>query len=129
VAAARAAFKAPSWRDLPGSQRGDLLYKLASLIEQHKETLATIETWDNGRLSNNNWSLFLFYFNTVANLMQPVGKPYKNALNDDLAEVHSCIRYYAGYADKIHGQVMETTPMKLAYTLREPIGVCGQIIP
>lgn len=50
VSAARAAFKNPSWRDLPGTERGDLLYKLAALIERHKETLATIETWDNGML-------------------------------------------------------------------------------
>jgi len=46
-----------------------------------------------------------------------------------LAEVAGCIKYYAGYADKIHGQVIDTTPAKLAYTIREPIGVCGQIIP
>jgi aldehyde dehydrogenase (NAD+) len=48
VAAARKAFKDPSWRDLPGTERGDLLYKLSALVDQHKETLATIETWDNG---------------------------------------------------------------------------------
>jgi aldehyde dehydrogenase (NAD(P)+) len=48
VAAARKAFKDPSWRDMPGTDRGDLLYKLSQLVEQHKETLATIETWDNG---------------------------------------------------------------------------------
>ena len=49
VAAARKAFKDPSWRDMPGTERGDLLYKLSQLVEQHKETLATIETWDNGK--------------------------------------------------------------------------------
>jgi aldehyde dehydrogenase (NAD(P)+) len=48
VAAARKAFKDPSWRDMPGTERGDLLYKLSQLVEEHKETLATIETWDNG---------------------------------------------------------------------------------
>lgn len=48
VKAARAAFKDPSWRDLSATERGDLMYKFAGLIEQHKETLATIETWDNG---------------------------------------------------------------------------------
>jgi len=48
VAAARAAFKNPAWRDLPSTARGDLMLKLASLIDQHKETLATIDTWDNG---------------------------------------------------------------------------------
>jgi aldehyde dehydrogenase (NAD(P)+) len=74
------------------------------LIEQHRETLATIETWDNG-------------------------KPYQVSFNDDLGEVIGTIKYYAGYANKIHGQVIDTSPAKLAYTLREPLGVCGQIIP
>ncbi|MCJ1400319.1 hypothetical protein MMC11_003524 [Xylographa trunciseda] len=105
VAAARAAFKASSWRDLPTTSRGNLLLKLASLVEEHAETLATIETWDNG-------------------------KPYSVALNEDvLGEVAGCLRYYAGWADKIHGQVIDTSPAKLAYTIREPLGVCGQIIP
>ncbi|MCJ1431830.1 hypothetical protein MMC27_001185 [Xylographa pallens] len=104
VAAARAAFKASSWRDLPTTSRGNLLLKLASLVEDHAETLATIETWDNG-------------------------KPYSVALNEDLAEVAGCLRYYGGYADKIHGQVIDTSPAKFAYTIREPLGVCGQIIP
>ena len=50
VEAARKAFKTTAWRDMPGTKRGDLLYKLASLIDKHKTTLATIETWDNGKL-------------------------------------------------------------------------------
>ncbi|ORY19694.1 aldehyde dehydrogenase-like protein [Clohesyomyces aquaticus] len=104
VTAARKAFKDPSWRDMDTTARGDLMYKFAELIEQHKETLATIETWDNG-------------------------KPYSVALNEDLAEVTGTIKYYAGYANKIHGQVIDTSPAKLAYTIREPLGVCGQIIP
>ena len=57
------------------------------------------------------------------------GKPYSVALNEDVAEVSGTLRYYAGYADKLHGQVIDTGPDKLAYTLREPLGVCGQIIP
>lgn len=51
------------------------------------------------------------------------------ALDEDMGEVAGTLKYYAGYADKIHGQVIETTPDKLAYTIREPIGVCAQIIP
>lgn len=47
VAAARAAFKG-EWRDMDSSHRGELIYKLASLVEENKELLATIETWDNG---------------------------------------------------------------------------------
>lgn len=49
VAAARKALKDPSWKQLPATDRGTLMLKLADLIEQHKETLATIETWDNGQ--------------------------------------------------------------------------------
>ena len=104
MAAARAAFKNPDWRDMDTNARADLLYKFAQLIDEHRETLATIETWDNG-------------------------KPYQVSLNDDLGEVIGTIKYYAGYANKIHGQVIDTSPAKLAYTLREPLGVCGQIIP
>lgn len=80
------------------------MYKLADLVDAHAETLATIETWDNG-------------------------KPYSVALNQDIAEVAGTLRYYAGYADKVHGQVINTGLDKLAYTLREAVGVCGQIIP
>ncbi|KAL8703221.1 MAG: hypothetical protein Q9201_003607 [Fulgogasparrea decipioides] len=102
VAAACKAFK--TWRDVVPTERGELMLKLADLVDQHKETLATIETWDNG-------------------------KPYTVALTEDVAEVASCLRYYAGYADKLHGQVIDTGPAKLAYTIREPLGVCAQIIP
>jgi aldehyde dehydrogenase (NAD(P)+) len=80
------------------------MFKFADILEENKETLATLETWDNG-------------------------KPYSVALNEDLGEVVGCIRYYAGWADKIHGQTIPTTPQKFAYTLKQPIGVCGQIIP
>ena len=48
VAAARKALKDPSWKQLPATERGQLMLKFADLVEQHKETLATIETWDNG---------------------------------------------------------------------------------
>lgn len=50
VKAARKALKDPSWKDLAPSDRGSLIAKFADLIEQHKETLATIETWDNGEI-------------------------------------------------------------------------------
>lgn len=104
VAAARAALNHESWRDMPGSERGLLMFRLADLVEKNRELLATIETWDNG-------------------------KPYGDALNGDLQEVIDCLRYYAGWADKLHGQTIPTTPLKFAYTLRQPIGVCAQIIP
>lgn len=58
-----------------------------------------------------------------------IGKPYSVSFGDDLGEVISVFRYYAGWADKVHGQTIPTTPAKFAYTLRQPIGVVGQIIP
>jgi aldehyde dehydrogenase (NAD+) len=104
VAAARKALKAPAWRQLGGTGRGKLLLKLADLIEENAHTLATIECWDNG-------------------------KPYQHALAVDITSTANVIRYYGGWADKIQGEIIETVPSKLAYTIREPIGVCGQIIP
>ncbi|KFX91640.1 hypothetical protein O988_07666 [Pseudogymnoascus sp. VKM F-3808] len=104
VTAARAAFKNPNWRDIPATDRGTMMFKLADLIDKHAETLATIETWDNG-------------------------KPYSVSLNDDVAGSATVLRYYAGYADKNHGQTIDVGADKLAYTIKEPVGVCGQIIP
>ncbi|KAI0007487.1 aldehyde dehydrogenase [Xylariaceae sp. FL0662B] len=103
VDAARAALKHETWRDISGSDRGRLMYRLADLVEQNKDLLATIETWDNG-------------------------KPFGDSLGD-LQEVIDTFRYYAGYADKIHGETIPTTSQKFAYTLKQPIGVCAQIIP
>ncbi|UPL01769.1 hypothetical protein LCI18_012703 [Fusarium solani-melongenae] len=107
IKAARAAFNHASWRDISPSVRGALISKLADLIEADKETLATLEAWDNG-------------------------KPYKVALEEDIEEVLAVLRYYAGWADKIHGQTMTNVgaePYKFAYTIKEPVGVCAQIIP
>lgn len=78
--------------------------KLADLLEQNKELLATIEAWDNG-------------------------KTYMDALNGDLPDSITTIRYYAGWADKTYGQTINTNHKKFAYTLRQPIGVVAQIIP
>ncbi|KAK7750154.1 mitochondrial aldehyde dehydrogenase [Diatrype stigma] len=104
VRAAHAALKHDSWKLLPSSDRGALMYKLADLIEQNSETFATIDAWDNG-------------------------KSYKEALEIDLVESVHTIRYYAGWADKRYGQTIDTSSKKFAYTLRQPIGVVGQIIP
>lgn len=104
VRAARAALASPEWGGISNTDRGRLMYKFADIIELNKETLAAIETWDNG-------------------------KPYSVALDEDLGEVVATLRYYAGWADKLHGQTIPTTPQKFAYTLKQPVGVCGQIIP
>jgi aldehyde dehydrogenase (NAD+) len=104
VAAARAAFQSEEWQSKTPSERGLLLHRLGDLCERDQNILATIDAWDNG-------------------------KPYDSALNEDIAEVISVFRYYGGWADKIHGQTIDTSEAKFAYTKHEPIGVCGQIIP
>ncbi|KAF7545202.1 hypothetical protein G7Z17_g9345 [Cylindrodendrum hubeiense] len=107
VAAARNAFKQGPWKSMTPASRGALLFKFADLIEEEAETLATLEAWDNG-------------------------KPYHSALEDDVSEVVSVLRHYAGWADKIHGHSVSKMGMenyKFGYTLKQPIGVCAQIIP
>ena len=104
VSAAKRAFETSWGLKVPGARRGELLNKLADLIEQHADELAALEALDNGKT---------FYL----------------AKNVDLGMSVGTIRYYAGWADKIHGQVIETHEGKLSYTRHEPIGVVGQIIP
>ena len=84
--------------------RGRLLNKLADLIESHMDELAELETLDNG-------------------------KPISESRNADLPLVIDCFRYYAGWADKIHGQTIPMRGRYFCYTKREPVGVVGQIIP
>ncbi len=104
VAAARRAFEEGPWHKMSGSERGRLLYKLADLIEAHQEDLAALETLDNG-------------------------KPYSDSRSADLPLTIACYRYYAGWADKIHGQTIPVNGPYFCYTRHEPVGVCGQIIP
>lgn len=80
------------------------MHRLADLVDQHAETLATIETLDNG-------------------------KPFNVSVSYDVPHVSEVLRYYAGYADKLHGQSIDMGLEKLAYTLKQPVGVCAQIIP
>ncbi|KAJ6157186.1 Aldehyde dehydrogenase [Penicillium chrysogenum] len=102
VKAARAAFEG-DWHNVTPSDRGRLLMKLADLMERDMETLAAIEALDNGK--------------TVA--MAKI----------DVAGAAGSLRYYGGWADKIHGQTIDTNTETLSYTRHEAIGVCGQIIP
>ncbi|KAK1700644.1 aldehyde dehydrogenase [Colletotrichum godetiae] len=103
VKAAAAALKNPSWKELSASDRGILMARLADLMESNKELLATIDAWDNG-------------------------KTYQEALTNDMVEAVGVIRYYSGWCDKIFGQTI-SLPNKFAYTVRQPVGVVGQIIP
>ena len=102
VKAARDAFK--SFRTTDGPFRRNLLLKLADLLEKNKEEVASIESLDNG-------------------------KPYAQALYVDVMSSIDCFRYYAGWADKVTGQVTPVSGAHFAFVKREPIGVCGQIIP
>src|SRR5271157_2191761 len=107
VKAARAAFETGPWRKISPSGRGRLIWKIADLIEEHLEEFAQLESLDNG-------------------------KPLKVARVADVPLAADLFRYMAGWATKIEGN---TIPISsgggdyLAYTLREPIGVVGQIIP
>ncbi|KAM5342044.1 hypothetical protein ACJ41O_015075 [Fusarium nematophilum] len=102
VAAARKAFES-TWKATTPQQRGVLLYKLADLAEQNKELLAAVESLDNGKSINN--------------------------ARGDVDAVIGCLRYYAGWADKIEGKTIDIAPDMFHYTRSEPLGVCGQIIP
>lgn len=104
VHAARAAFESGSWSRMDARDRGRLLMKLADLMETNLDELAALETLDNG-------------------------KPINDARAADLPLAIDCLRYYAGWADKIHGDTIPIRGDYFCYTRREPIGVCGQIIP
>ncbi|KAH7886884.1 aldehyde dehydrogenase domain-containing protein [Phlebopus sp. FC_14] len=104
VDAAQVAFDTVWGLNCPGSQRSILLGKLANLMSQHADELAALEALDNGKT---------FFW----------------AKNADVASSIDCIRYYAGWADKLSGQVLESDENKFNYTRHEPIGVVGQIIP
>ncbi|MBY0228271.1 MAG: aldehyde dehydrogenase family protein, partial [Gemmataceae bacterium] len=104
VAAARKAFESGPWPKASAAERGRLLYKLADLVEKHKEELAGLETLDNG-------------------------KPIRDSLAADLPLTIKAYRYYAGWADKIEGKTIPVEGDYFCYTRHEPLGVVGQIIP
>ena len=104
VSAARDALEHGPWSRMDARDRGRLLHRLADLIEEEIDELAALESLDNG-------------------------KPIRDARNADLPLVLDCLRYYAGYADKIHGQTIPVRGNYFTYTRREPVGVVGQIIP
>ena len=110
VRAARAAFESGPWSKLTASERGRLIWKIADLIEENLEEFAELETLDNG-------------------------KPLKVARAADVPLAVDLFRYMAGWTTKIEGNTIPLsvpyTPgaKYLAYTLREPVGVVGQIIP
>src|SRR6188474_1578054 len=103
VSAARHAFEG-KWSKMSARDRGRMLYKLSQLIEEHTPELAALETADNG-------------------------KPIKESTYVDLPQVAENFEYFAGWATKIEGETIPVPGQMFNYTLREPVGVCGQIIP
>src|SRR5262249_44099198 len=109
VRAARAAFAEGSpWRKMTTGQRGRIIHKLGDLILEHLEELALLESLDNG-------------------------KPYAIAKAADVPLAADLFHYMSGWATKIEGNTIPASGLDpelyLTFTLREPVGVCGQIIP
>lgn len=105
VDAACNAFQIGSeWRTMDASFRGELLNRLADLLERDREYIAKLETLDNG-------------------------KPYSDSFNVDMGLVIKCFRYYAGWCDKIQGKTIPIDGPYFCFTKHHPIGVVGQITP
>src|SRR3989449_2314239 len=106
VAAARRAFedRSGAWRKMSASERGRLIWRLGDLVEKNIDQLAELETLDNG-------------------------KPIFESRYVDMPMVIDVLRYYAGWATKIHGETVNTFETAFTYTLREPVGVVGMIVP
>ncbi|MBL7479673.1 aldehyde dehydrogenase family protein [Legionella bononiensis] len=103
IKAARKAFDEGNWRKTPALERSKLLFKVAELIRVNAKKLAELET-------------------------RNCGKPLPEA-EYDVADAANCFEFYAGLATKIHGDTMSVPANSFSYVVREPIGVCGQIIP
>lgn len=104
VAAARKAFDEGEWTKMDAAERSHLIYKFADLLEENREELAQLESLDNG-------------------------KPYHVAVADDVDGTIQHFRYYAGWATKIVGKTTQVSKDYVTYTVHEPVGVVGQIIP
>jgi aldehyde dehydrogenase (NAD+) len=103
VVSARAAFEG-EWGHMRAADRGQALLRLADLIRQNADSLIELESLDSG-------------------------KPVSAIRRQDLPSVLDTLTYYAGWADKINGQVIPARPDALTYTVREPMGVVGAIVP
>jgi len=104
VEAARKAFGEGAWPRLAPADRGRILWRLGDLIESHLDEIARIESLDSG-------------------------KTITEASKVDVPLAADCFRYFAGWAGKIEGETIPVRAPCLSYTLREPLGVVGQIIP
>ncbi len=104
VRAARAAFEGGPWPKLRPAERQKILFRLGDLILEHGDELARLETLDNG-------------------------KPIFESRQIDVPMVANCFHYFAGWATKLAGETLPVSPAFLTYTLREPLGVVGAIVP
>ncbi|KAL5725195.1 aldehyde dehydrogenase (NAD(+)) [Ranunculus cassubicifolius] len=104
VAAARKAFDEGPWPKMSPYERSRILLRFADLVEKNIDELAALETWDNG-------------------------KPHEQAAKTEVPTLARLFRYYAGWADKIHGLTVPADGPYHVQVLHEPIGVAGQIIP
>jgi len=104
VASARKAFDHGEWRTISRKERAKKLRQISALIKEHQAELATLEALDNGKL-------------------------YTEAYNDDVQEASDLFEYYAGWTDKYYGENNPVDGNFLSVTTRDPIGVCGQIVP
>ncbi len=103
IAAARRAFDGGPWTSLSAADRAALLFKVADAIDAHRDEFMRIDTLNNG-------------------------KPLRET-EYDAVDAANCFRYYAGLATKPHGQTFDVPAPSQTFTVREPIGVCGQIVP
>lgn len=103
VKAARKAVESGPWASMDAADRGRLLYKLSDLVEKNAKELAILESYNCGKTINDSLG--------------------------DMQGVVNTLRYYAGWADKIEGRTVPVRGNFLSYTLRQPVGVVGQIIP
>jgi len=104
VESARSAFRSPGWRRMDPHKRARLLWKLADLLEANADEIAEMETRDNG-------------------------KPYFESRKVDMPSIVENFRYFAGIADKLEGQTIPVSGPNFTYTMRDPIGVVGCIVP
>src|SRR5690242_16796771 len=104
VMAARSSFEKKSWRGMDASKRERILWKIGDLLLQHKDELAALITKENG-------------------------KTLRESAGADVGPAADCFHYYAGWVRKIHGDTIPVDGPFLNYTLREPVGVVGAIVP
>jgi betaine-aldehyde dehydrogenase len=103
IAAARKAFDAGPWGSTSAADRAALLFRVADAIDAHRDEFMRIDTLNNG-------------------------KPLRET-EYDAVDAANCFRYYAGLATKPSGQTFDVPAPSQTFTVREPIGVCGQIVP